>query len=237
MISRQISHLGCSSLTPSLTSSSSTFSHLLPPSPTFSHLLSTSPTFSHHLPPPLSRAPPSMQDGKVLTWLCELVPAARLAKAPPMSPVVVLSIVQQLGAELTSDTKLRLGWLKETLHQINVHDPQVTTAAPLHPCTPAPLHPCTPAPRQVTTASLPLLSGAPPFLVRRLPSLRALVPPLPDRRPGRAGAGAAARAPRRGLECSGARGDGGRPLARHLPDPEAPPPVTWHPISARRTES
>jgi len=65
-------------------------------------------------------------DVAILLWLCGKLEPRSLAGPPPMAPIVLLSLVQQLSVKLESDTKTKLVWLKEALGVLNPHDPQIS---------------------------------------------------------------------------------------------------------------
>lgn len=57
----------------------------------------------------------SARNVQLITWLCsKMDPHAIFSMRPlPLSQYVLLSLIQQLGFDLTRDTELKLTWLRE----------------------------------------------------------------------------------------------------------------------------
>ena len=68
-------------------------------------------------------------DQSITTWLCGKLEPKVLAGPPPMSQIIVMSLLQQLGADLQNETKLKIGWTKVCLSVLNPADPQVAPNA------------------------------------------------------------------------------------------------------------
>lgn len=70
----------------------------------------------------------SLADVGVVSWLCNQVdPATLFTITPPLSQGVVLSLVQQLGCDLSNDTGRKLTWIREAALALNPHDPVFAT--------------------------------------------------------------------------------------------------------------
>jgi enhancer of mRNA-decapping protein 4 len=65
----------------------------------------------------------------LVTWLCNQVdPMVVLQRSPlPLGQTVLLSLVQQLGAEIEKDTKGKLRWIQEAVLSLNPKDPTVAS--------------------------------------------------------------------------------------------------------------
>lgn len=48
----------------------------------------------------------------------------------PISQYVLLSLIQQLGFDITKDTSLKLQWLREAALVLDLNDPVISTHAP-----------------------------------------------------------------------------------------------------------
>lgn len=72
-------------------------------------------------------------DPGILMWLCGKLEPKVLGGPPgvglPMSQIIVMSLLQQLGADLQNETKLKIGWIKACLSVLNPADPQVAPNA------------------------------------------------------------------------------------------------------------
>ena len=64
-------------------------------------------------------------DQAIMTWLCGKLEPKVLAGPPPMSQIIVMSLLQQLGADLQSETRLKVGWVKACLGLLNPADPHI----------------------------------------------------------------------------------------------------------------
>lgn len=66
-----------------------------------------------------------LQDVATVGWLCTQADAAAvLSRDPcPLSQMVLLSLVQQLSADLTTSLGPKLTWIREAALQINPRDP------------------------------------------------------------------------------------------------------------------
>ena len=61
---------------------------------------------------------------ELLVWLCSKVEVAQLLGAsPPPSQIILASLVQQLGFNLSQESELKLPWLFETLQHLQPEDP------------------------------------------------------------------------------------------------------------------
>jgi enhancer of mRNA-decapping protein 4 len=67
----------------------------------------------------------SLSDVAIVSWLCmQLDEAALFSTVPlPLSQGVVLSLVQQLGCDLSNDTGRKLSWIREAALALNPNDP------------------------------------------------------------------------------------------------------------------
>ena len=65
-----------------------------------------------------------LNDLAILIWLCGKVEPKALATGP-MPSLILVTLIQQLGEELQSDSKIKLVWLKEALAHLNPHDAQI----------------------------------------------------------------------------------------------------------------
>ncbi len=67
----------------------------------------------------------SLQDVATVGWLAAQADAATvLSREPcPLSQMVLLSLVQQLSADLTTTLSAKLAWIREAAMLINPHDP------------------------------------------------------------------------------------------------------------------
>ena len=61
-------------------------------------------------------------------WLCGKCEPKQLGGPPPVSPAILLMLGHQLATDLTSDSKLKLAWIKESLNQVKPRDPSVAGA-------------------------------------------------------------------------------------------------------------
>jgi hypothetical protein len=70
-----------------------------------------------------------MQDLAIVAWLCSQVDIGSvLSMDPPaLTQAVLLSLIQQLAADLTTEVGTKLQWIREAAMQINPADPSVTT--------------------------------------------------------------------------------------------------------------
>ena len=64
-------------------------------------------------------------DLALLVWLCSKAEPKQLNGPPPMSQIIVMSLLQQLGAELEADSKLKLSWIKSCLGLLKPSDPHI----------------------------------------------------------------------------------------------------------------
>lgn len=67
----------------------------------------------------------SLQDVGTVGWLaCQVDAASVLSREPcALSQMVLLSLVQQLSADLTTNLSTKLTWIREAAMLINPHDP------------------------------------------------------------------------------------------------------------------
>ncbi|KAJ1479848.1 hypothetical protein T484DRAFT_1957982 [Baffinella frigidus] len=74
----------------------------------------------------------SLSDLKLVTWLCKSVDARYVLKKEPrlLSPPVVLSLVQQLGFDLTRDAELKVTWLRDAIMLLDHRDAIVGAHVP-----------------------------------------------------------------------------------------------------------
>jgi enhancer of mRNA-decapping protein 4 len=79
---------------------------------------------SHQYEQAFSRAL-GLQDVSTVGWLCTQADAAAvLSRDPcPLSQMVLLSLVQQLSADLTASLAAKLAWIREAALQLNPKDP------------------------------------------------------------------------------------------------------------------
>ena len=66
-----------------------------------------------------------LQDIKTLSWLCSIVDAGTVlsGSTPLLSQMVLLSLIQQLSSDLTSNSTGKLQWIREAAMVINPKDP------------------------------------------------------------------------------------------------------------------
>ena len=64
-------------------------------------------------------------DLALLVWLCGKVEPKQLNGPTPISQIIVMSLLQQLGAELEADSKLKLSWIKACLGLLKPADPHI----------------------------------------------------------------------------------------------------------------
>jgi enhancer of mRNA-decapping protein 4 len=67
-----------------------------------------------------------------LTWLCSKVDVQRIfGPSPlPLSQYVLLSLIQQLGFDISKDTLLKLTWLREAALVLHLNDPLIAEHVP-----------------------------------------------------------------------------------------------------------
>jgi hypothetical protein len=76
--------------------------------------------------PPLCPQVLGASDLEMLVWVCSKVAPAQLCGASPgPSQIILASLVQQLGYDLTKDAALKLPWLQETLQHLQPDDPMI----------------------------------------------------------------------------------------------------------------
>jgi len=61
----------------------------------------------------------------ILTWLCSKLEPKCLTGPPPMSQIILASLVQQLAIDLPTQSRLKLAWLRECLQLLKPHDPHI----------------------------------------------------------------------------------------------------------------
>jgi len=61
----------------------------------------------------------------ILLWLCSKMEPKSLNGPPPMSQIIIMSLLQQLSAELESDSTLKLRWIKACLGLLQPSDPHI----------------------------------------------------------------------------------------------------------------
>ena len=64
-------------------------------------------------------------DLAILLWLCGKVEPKSLSGPPPVSSIILVSLIQQLGERLESDSKIKMQWLREALRMVRPDDPQI----------------------------------------------------------------------------------------------------------------
>jgi enhancer of mRNA-decapping protein 4 len=65
----------------------------------------------------------SARNIEVITWLCSKLDSTYVfSKQPPIAQSVLLSLIQQLGFDLSKDSALKLNWLREAILQIDPTD-------------------------------------------------------------------------------------------------------------------
>ena len=69
----------------------------------------------------------SLQDLGVLGWLCGSIdaPSTLSRSPPPLSQMVLLSLLQQLAVDLSQQTTSKLQWIREAAMNINPRDPAI----------------------------------------------------------------------------------------------------------------
>lgn len=75
----------------------------------------------------------NLQNIELLVWLCQQIknPSELLNRSPPiLSPFVLLSLVQQLGHNLSRDTALKVEWLRDACLALPTNDPQIAQYCP-----------------------------------------------------------------------------------------------------------
>lgn len=68
-----------------------------------------------------------LQEVSIMGWLCTQADAATvLSSSPPaLSQMVLLSLVQQLAADISSNTSMKLQWIREAALALNPQDPML----------------------------------------------------------------------------------------------------------------
>lgn len=75
------------------------------------------------------------KDLGLVTWLCKQLDTAMLFgdgadEHPPLSQTVLVCLLQQLGAQLSTDTTLKLEWMKEIALNLDKDNEDIATYAP-----------------------------------------------------------------------------------------------------------
>ena len=73
----------------------------------------------------------ALQTGNIETtqWLCSQLEPRVLKGPPPISQIILMSLIAVLASDLTTETKLKLAWIKGALAQTNPHDPLIAPNA------------------------------------------------------------------------------------------------------------
>ncbi|KAK9810077.1 hypothetical protein WJX72_004410 [[Myrmecia] bisecta] len=70
-----------------------------------------------------------LNDINVVTWLClQLNPASVLRRDAPLRQIILLTLVAQLGYDLSTETMTKLTWIREAALLIKPQDPQLSVA-------------------------------------------------------------------------------------------------------------
>jgi len=74
----------------------------------------------------------SLSDLKLVVWLCKSSNAQQVlgGRPPALSAPVVLSLVHQLGFDMTTDTMVKVAWLREAVMALDSKDPIIAGHVP-----------------------------------------------------------------------------------------------------------
>ena len=70
------------------------------------------------------------QDLELVTWLCGKVEPSIMHDSEPLSQTVLVCLLQQLGAELQTDTAMKVSWLKEIALNLDQNSAEIAAHAP-----------------------------------------------------------------------------------------------------------
>uniref|UniRef100_A0A6U4NC72 Enhancer of mRNA-decapping protein 4 C-terminal domain-containing protein n=1 Tax=Hemiselmis andersenii TaxID=464988 RepID=A0A6U4NC72_HEMAN len=74
----------------------------------------------------------SQSDLRLVVWLCKSTQPQRIfaTRPPSLTPPVVLSLVQQLGFDLSSDAQIKVQWLGQAVMALDPKDPTIGPHVP-----------------------------------------------------------------------------------------------------------
>ena len=67
----------------------------------------------------------SAKNVEIIMWLCGKLEPKALAGPPPVSQIILMSLITQLSDNLESEPAIKLTWLRETLAMLNPKDPLI----------------------------------------------------------------------------------------------------------------